>query len=61
MNNKLSWRELEAEIFTPEEIADSHARAEIIASIINARQEKGLSQQDLATLTGVKQPCHRKA
>ena len=57
MNNNLSWRELEAEIFTPEEIADSHARAEIIASIIKARQEKGLSQQELAALTGVKQPA----
>lgn len=55
--NKLTWNELEAEIFTPEEIAESHARVEIISAIIAARQSKGLSQKELAELTGVKQPA----
>lgn len=32
-NKNLTWNELEAEIFTPEEIAESRARVEIIASI----------------------------
>ena len=53
----LTWNELEAEIFTPEEIAASRARVELIASIIDARQAKGLSQKELAEITGVKQPA----
>jgi len=55
-NKNLTWDELEAEIFTPEEIAESRTRVEIIASIINARQAKGLSQKELAEITGTKQP-----
>ena len=58
MSNKhLTWDELEAEIFTPEEIAASRARVEIISSIIDARQAKGLSQKELAEITGIKQPA----
>ena len=58
MSNKhLTWDELEAEIFTPEEIAESRARVEIISSIIDARQAKGLSQKELAEITGIKQPA----
>ena len=53
----LTWNELEAEIFTQEEIAESRARVEIIASIIDARQAKGLSQKELAEITGIKQPA----
>lgn len=54
MSNKhLTWDELEAEIFTPEEIAESRARVEIISSIIDARQAKGLSQKELAEITGL--------
>ena len=53
----LTWSELEAELFTPEEIAESKARVEIISSLIGARQEKGLSQKELAEMTGVKQPA----
>ena len=52
-NKNLTWNELEAEIFTPEEIAESRARVEIIASIIDARQAKGLSQKELAEISGV--------
>ena len=58
MNRKnMTWNELESEIFTPEEIAESHARVEIISSIIEARQAKGLSQKELAEITGIKQPA----
>ena len=53
----LTWNELEAEIFTQEEIAESRARVEIISSIIDARQAKGLSQKELAEITGIKQPA----
>ena len=58
MNRKnMTWNELESEIFTPEESAESHARVEIISSIIEARQAKGLSQKELAEITGIKQPA----
>jgi ribosome-binding protein aMBF1 (putative translation factor) len=57
INKHLTWDELESEIFTPEEIAVSRARIEIISSIIDARQAKGLSQQELAEITGIKQPA----
>ena len=58
MDNKpLTWSELESEIFTPEEIAASKARVELISTLIDARKAKGLSQQQLADLTGVKQPA----
>ena len=56
-DKKLAWNELESELFTPEEIAESRARVDIICSIIDARQEKGLSQKELAELTGIKQPA----
>ena len=42
-NKNLTWNELEAEILTPKEIAESRARVEIISSIIDARQAKGHS------------------
>lgn len=51
-----SWDELEQEIFTPEEIAESDLRVAIIGEIIKARQEKGISQKQLEELSGVKQP-----
>lgn len=56
-NENLTWNELETEIFTPEEITESRARVAIISSIIDARQAKGLSQKELAEITGIKQPA----
>ena len=52
-NKQLTWNELEAEIFTPEEIAESRARVEIISSIIDARQARGLSQKEPAEISGI--------
>lgn len=48
--------EFDKEHFTPEEIAESDLRAELITAMIKARQEKGLSQRDLEAISGVKQP-----
>lgn len=59
MNNSAiggTWDELEQELFTPEEIAASDLRVNLIGEIIKARQEKGISQKDLEELSGVKQP-----
>lgn len=51
-----SWDEVRAELFTPEEIAESDLRVALIGEFIKARQEKGLSQKKLEKLSGVKQP-----
>ena len=50
------WDKAERELFTPEEIAESHLRAAIIGELIKARQEQGISQKQLEKASGVKQP-----
>lgn len=47
---------IEKEFYTPEEIAESNLRVALIGELIKARNEKGLTQRDLETLSGVKQP-----
>lgn len=49
------WDEVQKEIFTPEEIAESNLRVAIISELIKARQERGISQYKLEELSGVKQ------
>lgn len=59
MNNSAigqSWDEVEQELFTPEEIAESNLRVAIIGELIKARQEQGISQKKLEEISGVKQP-----
>ncbi len=59
MNNSAigrNWDELEKEIFTPEEIAESRLRVALISELIKVRQEQGISQKKLEELSGVKQP-----
>ncbi|MFR2204081.1 MAG: helix-turn-helix domain-containing protein [Christensenellaceae bacterium] len=59
MNNSAigsSWEDVRAELFTPEEIAESNLRVALIGELIKARQEKGISQKKLEELSGVKQP-----
>ena len=51
-----NWDNVERELFTPEEIAESHLRATIIGELIKARQEQGISQKQLEKASGVKQP-----
>ena len=51
-----TWDELQKELFTPEEIAESNLRVSLIGELIKARQEKGISQKKLEELSGVKQP-----
>ncbi len=51
-----TWEELEKEIYTPEEIAESDLRVALIGELIKARNEKGISQKELEALSGVKQP-----
>lgn len=51
-----SWGEVRAELFTPEEIAESNLRVALIGELIKARQEKGITQKELEKMSGVKQP-----
>ncbi len=51
-----TWEEVRAELYTPEEIAESELRVAIIGEMIRARQEKGISQKKLEEMSGVKQP-----
>ena len=50
------WDELRAELFTPEEIAASDARVAIMSELIKARNENKISQRELESLSGVRQP-----
>ena len=52
----MSLEELERELLTPEEIAESNVRVAIIGELIKARQARGLTQRKLEELSGVKQP-----
>jgi len=49
------WEEVEKELFTPEEIAESDLRVAVIGEQIEARNEKGLSQRELSSLSGIAQ------
>lgn len=51
-----TWDDVEKEMFTPEEIAESDLRVALIGELIKARREKGISQKQLEELSGVKQP-----
>lgn len=51
-----SWDEFEKEYFTEQEIAESEARVRVICEIIEARKEQGMTQKELETRSGVKQP-----
>ena len=50
-----SWEEARKEIFTPDENAESDIRASIIVELIRARRERGISQNRLCELSGVKE------
>ncbi|MGE1062850.1 helix-turn-helix transcriptional regulator [Megasphaera paucivorans] len=51
-----SWEDARKELFTPEENAASDLRVALIGELIQARQQKGISQKELERLSGVKQP-----
>ena len=53
---KGSWDEWEKEHFSPDEIAESDLRVELIGELIKARQERGITQQKLEAMSGVRQP-----
>lgn len=50
------WEEVEKELFTSEEITESDLRVAVIGEQIKARNEKGLSQRELSSLSDIAQP-----
>ena len=54
--SKEEWGDIERELFTPQEIAESNLRVALMGELIRARHEQGISQKRLEELSGVKQP-----
>ena len=50
-----TWKQARQELFSPEEIAASNARVELMIALSQARKEKGLTQKELSEITGVRQ------
>jgi len=50
------WSDVRPEIYTAEEIRESNLRVAIIGELIKARNEQGITQRELESLSGVKQP-----
>jgi len=48
------WSTVEKELYSPEEIAASNVRVAILCELIEARNERGISNKKLAKLCGVK-------
>ena len=59
MKNYTNFDEMfnDDEYVSPEEREQINFQVELIGKIISAREAKGLSQRDLAELTGIKQPA----
>lgn len=56
IDNLTSWDDVEKELFTPEELAASDLRVELMIQIARARKESGVTQKKLEELSGVRQP-----
>ena len=58
MNGFTVWdEEYDSKHFSPEEIAESDLEAELIAALIDAREEQEISQRALEEMSGVRQPA----
>ena len=55
-DSEFTWRDVQKELYSAEEIAESDLRVALIGELIKARNEKGISQKRLEELSGVKQP-----
>ncbi len=51
-----SWEGYKSTILTDEERSEIDLKVELITEILNARQEKGITQKQLEEESGVKQP-----
>jgi DNA-binding XRE family transcriptional regulator len=50
------WGELRETLLTPEERIETDIKVALLGEIINARQANGLTQKELESVSGVKQP-----
>ena len=50
------WSEIRQALFTPEEIAASKLRVQLMTELAHTRHDKGISQRKLEEMSGVKQP-----
>jgi len=50
-----TWKQARQELYSPEEIAASNTRVELMIALSQARKEKGLTQKELSEITGVRQ------
>ena len=50
------WDDLREKLLTPEERAQTDVKVALLNEIINARKVNGLTQKELETASGVKQP-----
>ena len=50
-----TWQEVQRELYTPEEIALTNSRVAIGIALTRARHGRGLTQKELAKLSGVNQ------
>jgi len=50
------WSSIRETLLTPEERAQTDIKVALLNEIINARKANGLTQKDLETASGVKQP-----
>ena len=51
-----TWKDIEPKLgLTPEEMAEIDLKLQLVEKIIEAREEKGVTQKELAEMTGLKQ------
>ena len=51
-----TWRDVQKELYSPEEIAASDARVKLAIALSKARKAQGLTQKELSDKTGIRQP-----
>ena len=51
-----SWETYKENLLTPEERAEIAVKAALVAELVNARHEVGMTQKQLEAASGVKQP-----
>ena len=57
-SHEVAWNEnLEQELFSAQEIEENNLQARLICELVRARQAQNISQRDLESMTGVKQPA----
>ena len=50
------WNKLRGKLLTPEERAATDIKVALLGEIIKARHERGITQKELESVSGVKQP-----